>query len=113
MGTGVVVATSFLVSQANQTSKYYAGLSYVNPDGTLDESMAPDGVFIHPNETSISGFDFAFAELALVGKLGPSGAVHSWFQTFPVFQPGEEDPPVLDGPGGSLDHHMASRTGLP
>jgi uncharacterized delta-60 repeat protein len=111
VGSGAAVATTFTVPPT--PAKRYAGIYHVNPDGTLDTTMAPEGVTIHTNETMMVAFDFAFDKLALAGLWGPldGSPQHSWLQTYSAFEPGE-DPPVIDLAGAgrylSIDHDTAN-----
>ncbi len=106
VGEGASIAANLTVPSP---FRRYAGIWHVLSDGTLDESMAPGGVTIHPDQTYLYGFDAAFDKLALAGVWGAlaGSSSHSWFQTFSVDTP-DEDPPAVDLAGLgtilSVDH---------
>ncbi|HKY62317.1 MAG TPA: hypothetical protein VJR29_02770 [bacterium] len=98
VGAGAAIASTFRVPPSNPAN-FYAGITHVNSDGTLNTTMAPDGVLIHPNKTNMYGFDSAFDKLALAGTWGPNGNP-SYMQTFSALEP-EFDSPAI-GLGGTL-----------
>lgn len=101
VGMGAAVAATFQVPPTNP-SNLHAGIYHVNPDGTLDTSMAPGGIFIHPDKTRVYALDSEFDKLALAGFWGPPtvSGVPSYLQTFNAFDPGLDPPAIgLDGLG--------------
>ncbi len=101
VGTGAAVAATFQIPPTNPAN-FRAGIYHVNPDGTLDTSMAPGGIFIHTDKTRVSALDSEFDKLALGGFWGtvtPTGTL-SYLQTFNAFDPGFDPPSIgLAGTG--------------
>jgi|GEM_PF-4600584 len=101
VGMGAAVVATFQIPPMNPAD-FHAGIYHVNPDGTLDTSMAPGGIFIHPDKTRVSALDSEFDKLALGGFWGtvtPSGPP-SYLQTFNAFDPGFDPPSIgLAGAG--------------
>jgi uncharacterized delta-60 repeat protein len=113
VGSGAALATTFAVPTGNPGVTRYAGIYRINSDGTLDTDLAPDGVNISADATYLYGFDAGLGFLALVGVWGPlSGSGdHTWFQTWPDMEEGENDP-IVDVAGmgrfGSVRHDLSN-----